>query len=99
MKNLYDPARTSEVKARLATLSATSERQWGRMNPAQAVTHCARGMEMALGDTTPPRMFIGRLIGALVKPLALGNDTPMKRNSPTVPAMVVADDRDLDRER
>lgn len=99
MKNLYEPSRASELRQRLSALTPTSERQWGRMNPAQAMAHCAKGMEMALGDFVPPRMFLGRVIGGLVKPMALGDDKPMKRNSPTVPAMVIADDRDLEAEK
>jgi hypothetical protein len=99
MKNLFDPARAAEVRDRLASLRPESERQWGKMTAPQAIAHCAGGMEMALGDMIPPRMFIGRVIGGLVKPMALGNDKPMQRNSPTVPALVIADQRDLDAER
>ena len=99
MKNLFDPAAAAEVKARLLALRPESERQWGTMNPAQAVAHCARGMEMALGDTRPRRMMIGRLLGWLIKRLALGNDAPMRRNAPTMPELVVADARELDAER
>jgi hypothetical protein len=40
-------------------------------------------------------MFIGRLIGRIVKPMALGNDKPMRRNSPTSKDLVIADDRDF----
>lgn len=69
------------------------------MNPAQAVAHCAAGMEMALGERRPPRMRIGSVIGWIIKPLALGNDAPMRRNSPTVPSIAVADERDLATER
>ena len=99
MKNLFDSAARDEVRARLAMARPDSERQWGRMNVAQAMAHCAGSLEMALGDCTPPRMFIGRVLGPVVKKLALGNDEPMRRNSPTVPAIVVADQRELDTER
>jgi hypothetical protein len=100
MKHLFDATRVDEIKERLQHLRRSSQRQWGTMTAPQAVAHCAAGMEMALGDTVPPRLFLGRIIGWLVKPLALGNDQPMRRNSPTVPMMVVADDqRDLDAER
>ena len=34
-----------------------------------------------------------------VKPLALGNDEPMRRNSPTMKDLVVQDERDLGTER
>jgi hypothetical protein len=69
------------------------------MNAAQAVAHCTGGLQMALGDIRPPRAFMGRLIGWAIKPLALGNDAPMRRNTPTVPAIQVADERDLNVER
>ena len=69
------------------------------MSAPQAVAHCAMGIELALGDRRPPRMMIGRIIGRVIRPLALGNDEPMRRNSPTVPSMVVADERELAAER
>jgi len=34
-----------------------------------------------------------------VKPKVLGNDEPLRRNSPTVQGLVVSDDRNLERER
>ncbi len=56
-------------------------------------------MKMALGDRRPPRMLLGRIIGLIVKPMALGNDDPMRRNSPTVKGLVVKDERNLEKER
>ena len=99
MRNLFEPATVEAVKERIAQLRPDSERQWGKMNPAQAAAHCAAAMEWAVGDTTPPRMFLGRIIGRIVKPMALGNDTPMRRNSPTAKDLVVQDDRALEPER
>jgi hypothetical protein len=99
LRNLFDVATAAEIKARLQRLRADSPRQWGKMTPAQAMAHCAASMEMALGDTHPPQMLIGRVIGRIIKPLALGDDKPMKRNSPTVPSFVVRDDRDFVAER
>ncbi len=99
MKSMFDAAPANEVKERLQRLQSTSQRQWGTMTAAQAVAHCATGMETALGDIALPRVFIGRLIGWIVKPLALRNEEPMRRNSPTAPEMIVTDDRDLDAER
>jgi len=52
-----------------------------------------------LGDVNPPRIFIGRIIGPWIKRKALGNDEPMRRNSPTAKALVVKDGRDLEAER
>ena len=52
-----------------------------------------------MGDKPSPRLFLGRIIGGIIKPLALGNDAPMRRNSPTVKTLIVNDERDLDEER
>ena len=99
MNNIYDPAMMLEVKERLARLTPESPRQWGKMDAAQAVAHCATSMEWAVGDKKPPRMFVGRVLGVIVKPLALKDDAPMRKNSPTSPDLVIADARDLARER
>jgi len=99
MKNLFEAARVEEVKARVAQLRPDSTRLWGKMSPAQAVAHCAAAMELAVGDRVPPRMFVGRIIGGMVKPRLLGNDEPMRRNSPTANDLVVRDERDLGMEQ
>ena len=100
MKNLYEAGRAQEVKERLARLKADSPRQWGSMNAAQAVAHCSAGLEWAVGDKTPdPMWFLPRMIGRVIKPLALGDDKPMKRNSPTAKSLIIKDDRVLEIER
>ena len=99
MKNLFEAADVEEVQARLASLQPDSERVWGSMNVAQMLAHCSMGMEMAVGEMRPPRMLIGSIIGSMVKSKALGNDEPMRRNSPTVTGLVVKDDRDFGAER
>lgn len=88
-----------DVKARLVYLRPESERRWGSMSAAQAVAHCAAGLELALGDRRPPRLWLGRIMGLIVKPMALRNDEPMRRNSPTMKELVVQDSRDLGTER
>jgi hypothetical protein len=99
MKNLFDPDAVTEIKRRLGSLESRSGRLWGTMNPAQMLAHCTASMETALGDQTPRRMFIGRLVGGFVKRLALADDKPFRQNSPTAPEFVVADERDFQTER
>lgn len=97
MKNLFEATAMEEVKARIAKLRPESQRQWGKMNVAQAVAHCSAGLELATGDRNPPRKLVGSLIGKIIKPMVLGNDQPMRRNSPTM--IAVQDERNLDVER
>ena len=99
MKNMFEPTTATEVKARLAQLRPDSERQWGKMTVAQAVAHCALGVETAVGDLNPPRVLIGRLLGGIFRPIVIHGDKPMKPNSPTAKSLVVSDSRDLGVER
>jgi hypothetical protein len=99
MKSLYQADAAAEIQERLNRLSPSSMRQWGTMDAAQAMAHCSNAMENAIGDARPPRMFIGRLIGPMVKKMAIANDEPLKKNSPTSPELRVADKRQLDIEK
>jgi hypothetical protein len=99
MKTLYQPARVEEIKQRLAQLQPDSSRLWGKMNAPQVVAHCAAGIELATGDRISPRLFLGRIVGQIIKPLALGNDEPMRRNSPTINCLVIDGERNLEPER
>ncbi len=99
MKHLYEPATAAELQARLLNLRPDSARQWGTMNAGQAVAHCAVAMEMAVGDVRPRRMPIGWILGPVIKRLAIGNEQPFRRNTPTTPDLVMAELRELDAER
>lgn len=99
MKNFYDAASAAEVKSRITHLRPDTPRVWGTMSPAQMLAHCSIAMEMALGDRKPPRMFIGRILGPMMRKLAIGNEDPMARNTPTAKDLLVRDDRDMETER
>jgi hypothetical protein len=97
MKNLFDATTAEEVKQRIARLRPDSPRQWGTMSPGQAAAHCSAGLELATGERKPPRKALGSVLGWIIKPMVLGNDSPMRRNAPTM--IAVEDDRNLDVER
>src|SRR3984885_2828308 len=99
MKNLFEAAAVEEVKERMALLRPDSERQWGKMNSAQTLAHCSAAMEMAVGDRTPPRILIGRLLGRFAKKSMILNEKPMPRNVGTDKSLVVSDKRDFVMER
>jgi hypothetical protein len=95
MKNLFDAADVQEVKERMARLSADSQRQWGKMSPAQMLAHCSAAMDMAMGKVTPPRILVGRLLGRLAKKSLITKGEPMRRNSMTEKSCLVTDERDF----
>ena len=99
MKHLHDPGLAADVRARLAGLQPSAAAQWGRMTVSQALAHMSGALEMAVGDQKPPRMFAGRVFGGFVKRLVMRDDSPLKRNTPTAPTLLVKGDRDFERER
>lgn len=98
MKNLFDKEAYNEIGNRMNALSANSERQWGKMNAAQMLAHCKEAFKVPLSDKKMPRMFIGLLIGWIIKK-KLYNDEPWKRNLPTAPNFIIKDDRDFEKEK
>jgi hypothetical protein len=98
MKNLFEREAVDEVISRIDKLQPAVQRQWGKMDVAQMMAHCSAALDMASGKLKLPRIFIGRLIGPLVKPIYT-NEKPFSRNNPTDPKLVVSDQRDFLREQ
>jgi hypothetical protein len=99
MESLFESGCVDEVQQRLSRLQPDQPRQWGKMNPAQMLAHCSLGLEMAAGEIRPPRALMGRILGPVIKPMALRESEPMRRNSPTAKELVVNGDRDFETER
>lgn len=100
MRHLFEADAVNEVHGRLMQLQPDSHRQWGKMTVTQMLAHCSVAIEMAMGLVRPPRMPIGRIMGPLVKRLALLENAEMRRNVPTAKELVIAaDGRDFAKER
>jgi len=98
MRNLFQTDAVDDVILRIDKLQPATQRQWGKMDVAQMMAHCSAALDMASGKLDLPRLFIGRLIGRLVRPI-YSNDKPFSKNNPTDPKLVVSDQRDFQRER
>jgi hypothetical protein len=95
MKNLFCANDLEALKARIARLRPDSPRHWGTMTVSQTLAHCSLGVQTATGELRPPRKLIGRILGPVIKPKVLGDDEPMRRNSPTVPETIVRNEPDF----
>jgi hypothetical protein len=90
----------NEVKTRLGKLEPQSERRWGKMTAAQMLAHCSVSMQWAVGEVVPEKgALAARLMGRLVKPMVFRNEDPLRKHSPMAKSLIVADERDLPRER
>jgi hypothetical protein len=98
MQNLFNTADRDELVRRLSTLQPSSPRQWGKMNPAQMLAHCAAALEVACGSSIKKQALIGRVLAPFVRRSVLG-DKPFQRNAPTDPDFKIAGDRDFAAER
>jgi hypothetical protein len=98
MNSLFTPSASEEVLARIDKLQPTTQGQWGKMDSAQMLAHCANAMEMATGKLVIKRGFIGRFIGPRFRGMAT-SDKPFSRNSPTATELKMADPRDFAREK
>jgi Protein of unknown function (DUF1569) len=98
MKNLFDAGVYNEITERINKLTPQSQRQWGKMNVAQMLAHCKEAFKVPLSDKKMPRMFLGLLVGWMIK-AKLYNDSPWKRNLPTAPNFIIKDERDFEKEK
>ena len=98
MKTLYQRETVDEVILRVENLEPAAVRQWGKMDVAQMMAHCSAGLDMARGQLNPPRIFIGRLLGPIFKPV-FTNEKPFGKNAPTDKKLAVSDQRDFVREQ
>ena len=68
------------------------------MTVAQMMAHCNISLETAMGKNKIPRLFIGRLLGPLVKKSVL-SEKPFGKGSPTDKSYIFKDNRDFEEEK
>ena len=98
MKSVFHPATREELMNRISMLDENSRAQWGKMNVAQMLAHCKEAFKVPLSDKKMPRMFLGFLIGWMIKS-KLYNESPWKQNLPTAPNFIIKDERDFEKEK
>jgi hypothetical protein len=98
MKNIFNHLHTEEILNRIDKLSPNSQPQWGKMDVAQMLAHCSLFQDIAMGNSFPPRGWLGILIGRFVKPIFY-NNKPVARNMSTIPTIVVEDEKEFEAER
>ena len=95
MNNLFNQSDVTELLERIGDLTPGQQRQWGKMNVAQMLAHCNVSMDTAMGKSYGKPIFIGRIIGTLLKSSAL-SEKPFGKNSPTDKSYIFTDNDKLD---
>jgi hypothetical protein len=89
MKTLFKPADRDALSRRFAALEPDAQRQWGRMEPAQMLRHCAIALEDALGTRPVKQVFLGKLVTPFIRSQVFG-DKPFRHSAPTDPTYLVS---------
>jgi hypothetical protein len=98
VNNIFEQLHAKEILDRIDKLSVDSKPQWGIMDAAQMLAHCSSFQDIAMGNSFPPRGWLGILIGRFVKPVFY-NEKPIPINMSTIPTIMILDDKELDLER
>ncbi|WP_211748686.1 DUF1569 domain-containing protein [Paenibacillus sp. Marseille-Q4541] len=98
MKNIFNQLNTNEILDRIDQLRPNSQPRWGKMDVAQMLAHCSSFQDIAMGNSTSARSWIGILIGKFVKPIVY-NDKPLPKNMSTIPTLIIVDKREFEIEK
>lgn len=98
MKTIFNHMHTAEILERIDKLSPNSQPQWGKMNVAQMLAHCSSFQDIAMGNSFPPRSWLGIIVGRFAKQIFY-NEKTLPHNLSTIPTILIADDREFDTEK
>ncbi|MEO8517107.1 MAG: DUF1569 domain-containing protein [Flavobacterium sp.] len=87
MPSIFNKTDNQEIISRIEKLTPNTEPGWGKMNPAQMLSHCQCPMNVAFGDLSLKSNFILLLVGRLYKKKILAAPG-FKKNSPTAPDFI-----------
>ena len=89
MQSTLDKSTRDKLRARINLLNENSTAEWGKMNVYQMIKHCSLWEEMVLGNKTYKQVFIGRIFGKMALRNVLKDEKPLKRNTPTIPDLII----------
>ncbi|QGG55905.1 DUF1569 domain-containing protein [Paenibacillus sp. B01] len=98
MESIYSPVHSANILNRIDKLSPHAAPQWGTMNAAQMLAHCSAFQDIPMGNSFPPRYWLGKVIGRFVNRIFY-NDKPAPHNMSTIPTIRIADERDFETEK
>ncbi|MCV9927522.1 DinB family protein [Flavobacterium sp. LS1R49] len=89
MKSIFDNSTRASLIERINTLNESSTAKWGKMNIYQMLKHCTVYEEMMLGRNRYKRAFLGRLFGKIALKEFTQDESPIKKNVPTLSELKV----------
>ena len=99
MKTIFDKSTRDELIKRINSLTNKSSAQWGKMNVYQMIKHCTSWEEMIQENKPFKQAFVGRIFGKIALKSVLKDEAPLRKNTPTIPELVMSGDGDVEEEK
>lgn len=99
MKNIFTKEDNLEIVNRINSLTASSERVWGKMDVTQMLVHCQKPLDVADNKLVIKRNIISLLFGKMMKKKLIDKEEPFKQNLPTAKDFVIVSTYDFDKEK
>lgn len=99
MHSIFDEATRIELIERINKVDENCTAQWGKMDVSQMLRHCVQWEEMILGKRIYKQSFLGKLFGKMALKGMIKDDSPVKKNMPTVPEFKVMEKCDVATEK
>jgi len=99
--NLFNASECNKAVARINNLTIETQPQWGKMNVAQMLAHCAVPYAYEFESEKygePATGFKRFMMRALLKSTIAGK-RPYKKNSRTAPDFLITDEREFETEK
>ena len=96
MENIFDINVLNDIRERFARLEPGTDRQWGKMTPAQMLHHCQAPLNIVLQKNDynlKPNWFARTFFKK-----SMYSDNLWKKNMPTLKSFRETQDRDFDNE-
>ncbi|MCB0685165.1 MAG: DUF1569 domain-containing protein [Saprospiraceae bacterium] len=99
LPNIFEKEVTNDLIQRIEKLTPESQPLWGKMSVSQMMAHCNVAYELNFEDIHPkPNAFKKFFIKLLAKNIVVG-EKPYKKNSPTAPQFLVANNKNFAEEK
>ncbi|NQV71758.1 DUF1569 domain-containing protein [bacterium] len=97
-KNLLDLDVYEAAVQRIQKLTPTTAAEWGKMDAAQMMAHCAETIDVANGKPLKGTPWYVSLFGWYIKKMVL-SDKPYPKNLRTHPQYLMSDPEDFERQK
>ena len=97
-KDLFDASTFEEMVSRINKLTPTTEPEWGKMNVAQMLAHCAEVMDVANGKSLKGTPWYLLPLKGFIKKMIL-SDKPYPKDLRTHPQYVMSEPEDFTKQK